>query len=80
MSSLIRKISVGIDQPNNVIHYQVGKMINLNGNKYKIDTITMDREVGKMIYEIFIRDERGLILWKSIIDVPVSIEYNIEFD
>ena len=78
MSSLIRKISVGIDQPNKVIHYQVGNKVNLNGDTYRIHTITMGREIEKMFYEIYIEDGRGVILWKTIIDVPVSIEYNVE--
>jgi hypothetical protein len=90
MNTIIRKISVGKEYPNGCIHYQLGSVVNLKGNKYKVSHILMDREamaLGKLIYNIYISnipeyDNQPVseLLWKSIADVPVVVENNIDFD
>jgi len=82
MGADIRKISVGKDYPNGVIHYQVGKKVNLLGNFYDVTDILINEElliIGKVAYDIFIADNKGKVFWKSIIDVPVVVENNINF-
>ena len=83
MNGEIRKISVGKDYPEGVLHYQVGKIINLVGNPYKITDILLDSnflEEGKVVYNIYIADHKGKVMWKTIYEVPTVIEYNINFD
>lgn len=85
MSTIIRKISVGKDYPNGVIHYQVGKDVSLNGIQYTIVLIQEDakaRDLKRHCYDIFISrgGSEGSLLWKSIIDVPVIVENNIDFE
>jgi|TARA_R110000822_G_scaffold271184_1_gene393966 hypothetical protein len=83
MNGEIRKISVGKDYPDGVLHYQVGKIINLVGNPYKITDILLDRtflEVGKVVYNIYIADHKGKVMWKTVYEVPTVIEYNINFE
>jgi hypothetical protein len=83
MNGEIRKISVGKDYPDGVLHYQVGKIINLVGNPYKITDILLDSnflEEGKVVYNIYIADHKGKVMWKTIYEVPTVIEYNINFD
>ena len=83
MNGEIRKISVGKDYPDGVLHYQVGKIINLVGNPYKITDILLDKtflEVGKVVYNIYIADHKGKVMWKTVYEVPTVIEYNINFE
>lgn len=82
MKSQIRKISVGKDYPDGVLHYQVGKNINLVGNSYQITDILINQDLlekSTVGYDIYIANDDGKVLWKTIIDVPVVIEYNINF-
>lgn len=78
----IRKISVGKDYPNNVIHYQVGGVHRLGGVEYTISLIkeVRDYEFGVLKYEIYITDYNSTVLWKTIVGVPVVIEDNISFE
>lgn len=79
----IRKISVGKDFPDGALHYQVGKSIKLNNKYYNIERILLNKveEVkGKSAYDIFVSDSSGSVLWKTVIDVPVVIENNIDFE
>jgi hypothetical protein len=84
MKGEIRKISVGKDYPDGVLHYQVGKIINLAGTPYEVTNIIIDANIlekqGKAIYNIYIANPKGKVLWKTIVDVPVVIEYNINFE
>lgn len=83
MNGQIRKISVGKDYPDGVLHYQVGKTINLADKPYEVTDIIIDVELlvqGKSVYNIYIANNKGKVLWKTIIDVPVVIENNINFD
>jgi hypothetical protein len=79
----IRKISVGKDFPDGSLHYQVGKSIKLNNNFYVIAAILPNKEEeakGKSAYDIYISNSLGTVLWKTVIDVPVVIENNIDFE
>lgn len=79
----IRKISVGNGHPDQMMHYQVGKVCNLSNNPYTITDIVMDKELislGKLAYNVYIADSRGKVLWKTIVDVPCVVEYNINFE
>tara|TARA_R110002051_G_C8360356_1_gene441754 strand:- start:25 stop:264 length:240 start_codon:yes stop_codon:yes gene_type:complete len=78
--SIIRKISVGKDYPDGVMHFQVGKRA---ARIYEISEIILNEkllEIGKLSYDVYIQNEDGKVLWKSITDVPVTIEYMIDFE
>jgi hypothetical protein len=79
----IRKISIGRGHPNEMMHYQVGKEVNLNGNVYTVTDIFMDKDligIDKVGYNIYIANKDGKVLWKTLIDIPVIIENNISFE
>ena len=83
MKSDIRKISIGKNFPDGAMHYQVGKTINLQKVPYTIASIHLNDfmlEKGKICFDIFIQNEEGTVLWKSVIDMPVVVENNIDFD
>tara|TARA_R110002020_G_scaffold210198_1_gene416180 strand:+ start:519 stop:743 length:225 start_codon:yes stop_codon:yes gene_type:complete len=72
----IRKISVGPDYKSGAMHYLVGQEV-LNGS-YRIHLIQVDR--NKNSFKIWIIKDKEVVLWKEFTsDVPVSIEYNINF-
>ncbi len=72
----IRKISVGPDYKSGAMHYLVGQEV-LNGS-YRIHLIQVDR--NKHSLKIWIIKNKEVVLWKEFTsDVPVSIEYNINF-
>lgn len=83
MNTDIRKISVGREFPDGAIHYQVGKTVNLQGVPYGVSQILINRELkheGRTAYDIFLTNEEGTVLWKTIIDMPIIIENNINFE
>lgn len=83
MKRIIRKISVGSGHPDQMMHYQVDREHNLSGNKYKILKITQDTELferGFIAYNIYISNEFGGVLWKTLINVPMVVEYAIDFE
>ena len=82
MNGHIRKISVGKDYPDGVLHFQVGKNIKLVGVPYMITDILLDQDMlslGRSVYNIYISNEDGKVLWKTIDGLPVVIENNIDF-
>lgn len=79
----IRKISVGEGYPDSSIHYQVGKSFKLQDATYVVSKITENLEYkkfGKIAYDIYLSNENGTVLWKTISGVAVIIEDNIDFD
>lgn len=81
----IRKISIGSGgHPDNMMHYQVGVEYNLGGTKYKLTDIHLGKELlqlGKVVYNLYLQEPDGAkVLWKQIIDVPVIVENNINFE
>jgi|TARA_R110002020_G_scaffold41866_2_gene123053 hypothetical protein len=72
----IRKISVGPDYKSGAMHYIVGQEI-LNG-KYFIHLIQQESDSHSI--KIWIQRKDEVLLWKEFTaEVPVSIEYNINF-
>ena len=72
----IRKISVGPDYKSGAMHYIVGQEI-LNG-KYFIHLIQLDPSRDSL--KIWIQRKDEILLWKEFSsDMPVAIEYNINF-
>ena len=83
MTTDIRKLSVGREFPDGAIHYQVGKTVNLQGVPYGVSRISINKELkieGKTAYDIFLTNEAGTVLWKTVIDMPVLIENNVSFE
>jgi hypothetical protein len=68
---MIRKISIGVDYKD-AMHYTVGQFM-------RGQTIHAIKQVDSKHYEIYITDsDKVTFLWKSIINVPVVVEYDIE--
>lgn len=83
METEFRKISVGRDFPDGAIHYQVGKTVNLQSVPYVISKIATNpqyKKENKVAYDIFITNEGGTLRWKTIHDMPVVVEDNIDFE
>lgn len=83
MTADIRKISVGRNYPDGAIHYQVGKFVRLQGVPYEVALIEKAHEpefADKVAYHLYIQNEDGRVYWKTIVDMPVIIENNIDFD
>jgi hypothetical protein len=83
METVFRKISVGKDFPDGSIHYQVGRPVNLQSVGYIISSIAINPKYAKedkTAYDIFITNTSGTLLWKTIYDVPVVVESNIDFE
>lgn len=74
---IIRKVSIGADYKSNAMHYIVGQDV-LN-KSYKIHLISFDEK--KNSFKIYIESsEKEIFLWKEFTEnIPVSIEYNINF-
>jgi hypothetical protein len=72
----IRKISVGADYKSSAMHYIVNQEV--LGSRYTIHCIK--RDIRQNSYKIFIIREDEVFLWKEFgANMPVSIEYNINF-
>lgn len=72
----IRKISIGADYKNSSMHYIYGQEV-LNG-QYLIHLIQFD--ISDQSYKIWIERDGEILLWKKFNgNMPVSIEYNINF-
>lgn len=68
---MIRKISIGVDYKD-AMHYTVGQVM-------RGQTIHAIRQVDARHYEIYITDEENVtFLWKTIVNVPVVVEYDIK--
>jgi hypothetical protein len=86
MGNKIRKISVGVGFPNDCIYYQVGKPPfgkNVKGG-FIVSDIILNREAivqfNKKEYDIYISSPEDTVKWKTVEDVPVVIEYDIDFN
>ena len=72
----IRKVSVGADYKSGAMHYIVDQEV-LRGS-YKIHLIQQDKDSGHI--KIWVEAEDEIFLWKEFnSNMPVSIEYNINF-
>ena len=73
---MIRKISIGADYKSSSMHYIHGQDV-LN-NEYIIHLIQYDSLLDA--YKIWIERAGEILLWKQFnSNMPVSIEYNINF-
>jgi hypothetical protein len=70
----IRKISVGANYKD-AMHYIIGQSV--IGGQYEIHLIKLQE--NKDSFEIWIANGDEVLLWKEFKDMPISIEYNINF-
>ena len=83
MKSDIRKISIGKGYPNEAMHYQVGKTVRLQGIPYEVSQITPSTQPlykDSVAFDIFISNEDGMVYWKTVADMPIIIENNVNFE
>lgn len=83
MRTDIRKISIGKDYPNGGMHYQVGKEIRLQGVPFIVSHFLLNEEYlqeGKKAFDVCIRNDEGTVIWKTLVDMPMVIENNVNFD
>jgi hypothetical protein len=73
----IRKIAVGPDYKGGAMHYVVGQEI-LKGT-YKINHIRYDESSDSFKIWIESMYNQEIVLWKRFVNMPVSVEYNINF-
>lgn len=76
---MIRKIIIGVD-PLKAMAYYVGQ----KAGESKVDTIILDEahlhKFKTKRYLVYIKHpEDGVMLWKSVENVPVLIEYDLNF-
>ena len=78
MEGLIRKIVVGKD-PKNAMAYYVG----MRAGSGEVSAIVEDdrhlHKFGKQRYLIYIENEEGTMLWKSIDEMSCVLEYDLNF-
>ena len=73
----IRKISIGPDYKSGAMHYIVGQKI-LN-DSHTIHLIQQDKDTGGV--RVWIERDNEVYLWKEFNNnMPISIEYNINFE
>ena len=73
----MRKIAVGPDYIGGAMHYVVGQEI-LKGN-YAIHLIKYYEAEDSFKIWIESTHKTEIVLWKQFINMPVSVEYNINF-
>jgi hypothetical protein len=73
----IRKISIGADYKGGAMHYIVGQKI--LGDTNEIHLIKYDQKLNS--FKIYIINQKEeVVLWKEFnSQIPISIEYNINF-
>jgi hypothetical protein len=76
---MIRKIIIG-ENPLKAMAYYIGQ----RAGESTVDTIILDdkylHKYGKTQYLIYIKHPKdGVMLWKSVLDMPVLLEYDCDF-
>ena len=75
MSSVIRKISIGVDYKNEAMHYSVGQQVY---GGHEIAYILVDDEDNS--YNVYIRKDDEVMPWKKFNhNMAVSVEYDLEY-
>ena len=75
MSSVIRKISIGVVYKNEAMHYSVGQQVY---GGHEIAYILVDDEDNS--YNVYIRKEDEVMPWKKFNhNMAVSVEYDLEY-
>ena len=76
---MIRKIIIGRD-PKNAMAYYTGMRI----GDGEISAIVTDEQhlykYGKKRYLIYIENREGILLWKSVDEMPCIVEYDLNLD
>jgi hypothetical protein len=75
---MIRKIIVG-PNPKDAMAYVVG----MRAGTGEVDSIVRDDaalyKYGRTIFRIYIKNDDGVMEWKSIENMPVMLEYDLNF-
>lgn len=78
MDGLIRKIIIG-KNPKDAMAYYIG----MNAGPNKVNAIVFDDAAFHKYqikrYLIYLDTEDGIVLWKSVEDMPVIIEFDLNF-
>ena len=78
MNGVIRKIIIGRD-PKDAMAYYVG----MRAGSGEVSAIVLDDEhlhrYGKKRYLVYIQNQDGQMLWKSVDDMPCIIEFDLNF-
>ena len=75
MSSVIRKISIGVDYKNEAMHYSVGQQVY---GGHEISYILVDDEDHS--YNVYIKKDDEVMPWKKFNhNMAVSVEYDLEY-
>jgi len=75
MSSVIRKISIGVDYKNEAMHYSVGQQVY---GGHEIAYILVDGEDHS--YNVYIKKDNEVMPWKKFNhNMAVSVEYDLEY-
>ena len=73
----IRKIAVGPDYKSGAMHYIVGQSVLGNTSVIHLIKYVESEDAFKIWIES--KDKKEVILWRSFLNMPVSVEYNINF-
>lgn len=75
---MIRKIIIGLN-PKDAMAYVIG----MRAGTGEIDSIIRDEHAlykhGRTIYRIYIKTDEGIMEWKAIENMPVMLEYDLNF-
>jgi len=72
----IRKISIGPDYKSSAMHYLVGQEV--LGGRYFIHLIQFTQDINSI--KVWIQRDDEVLLWKEFTpNMPIAIEYNINF-
>jgi hypothetical protein len=75
MSTVIRKISIGVDYKNEAMHYSVGQSVY---GGHEIAHILLDNIDSS--YNIYIKKGDELMPWKKFnSNMAISVEYDLEY-
>lgn len=78
MEGLIRKIIIG-QNPKDAMAYYVGMRAGMG----EVSTIILDEGAlhrhGIKRYLVYLQTDEGQVLWKSIDDMPVVVEFDLNF-
>ena len=75
MSSVIRKISIGVDYKNEAMHYSIGQQVY---GGHEIAYILVDNDDHS--YNVYIRKEDEVMPWKKFNhNMAISVEYDLEY-
>ena len=73
----IRKISIGPDYKSGAMHYIVGQ--NILNDSHSIHSIQHDKDRDSI--KVWIERNDEIFLWKEFnANMPISVEYNINFE